>query len=101
VKFNYGLDDYVGSTRKDDRYSVRRRSTYKLNRMAQDQGRDPPGMAAARPSRASIYDATVFMLGMKLTPETESRIIFQFIVRSVWQTNPSRLDGIPAVTALI
>ena len=38
VKFNYGLDDYVGSTRKDDRYSVSGALTYKLNRMAQVKG---------------------------------------------------------------
>ena len=35
VKFNYGLDDYVGSTRKDDRYSVAGSISYKLNRWAQ------------------------------------------------------------------
>jgi len=37
VKFNYGLDDYVGSARKDDRYSVAGTLTYKLNRRAQDK----------------------------------------------------------------
>ena len=32
VKFNYGLDDYVGSARKDDRYAISGALTYKLNR---------------------------------------------------------------------
>ena len=35
VKFSYGLDDYVGSTRKDDRYAVAGTLTYKLNRDVQ------------------------------------------------------------------
>ena len=38
VKFNYGHDDYVGSARKDDRYSIAGALTYKLNRMAQVKG---------------------------------------------------------------
>ena len=35
LKFNYGFDDYVGSTRKDDRYAISGTLTYKLNRMMQ------------------------------------------------------------------
>ena len=67
VKFNYGLDDYVGSTRKDDRYSIGGTLAYKLNRWAQAK-------AEIRQEwlRSSIpgvdYDATVFLLGMKLSP---------------------------------
>ena len=67
VKFNYGLDDYVGSARKDDRYSIGGTLTYKLNRWAQAK-------AEIRQEwlRSTIpgvdYDATVFLLGMKLTP---------------------------------
>jgi hypothetical protein len=67
VKFNYGLDDYVGSTRKDDRYSIGGTLVYKLNRWAQAK-------AEIRQEwlRSSIpgvdYDATVFLLGMKLSP---------------------------------
>jgi hypothetical protein len=65
VKFNYGLDDYVGSTRKDDRYSVAGTLTYKLNRIAQVKGEvrhewlhsTIPGVD---------YTATVLMLGMRL-----------------------------------
>ena len=67
VKFNYGLDDYVGSARKDDRYSIGGTLIYKLNRWAQAK-------AEIRQEwlRSTIpgvdYDATVFLLGMKLTP---------------------------------
>ena len=67
VKFNYGLDDYVGSARKDDRYSIGGTLAYKLNRWAQAK-------AEIRQEwlRSTIpgvdYDATVFLLGMKLSP---------------------------------
>ena len=67
VKFNYGLDDYVGSARKDDRYSIGGTLIYKLNRWAQAK-------AEVRQEwlRSTIpgvdYDATVFLLGMKLSP---------------------------------
>jgi hypothetical protein len=65
VKFNYGLDDYVGSVRKDNRYSVSAALTYKLNRMAQVKGEvrqewlnsNVPGVD---------YTASVFLLGMRL-----------------------------------
>ena len=64
VKFNYGLDDYVGSARKDDRYSIGGTLTYKLNRWAQAKGE-----VRQEWLRSTIpgvdYDATVFMLGMK------------------------------------
>jgi hypothetical protein len=65
VKFNYGLDDYVGSARKDDRYSVAGTLTYKLNRWAQAK-------AEVRQEwlRSTVpgvdYNATVFLLGMRL-----------------------------------
>ena len=57
VKFNYGLDDYVGSPRKDDRYSIGGTLIYKLNRRAQVEGGDPPGMAALDRHRRLDYDA--------------------------------------------
>jgi hypothetical protein len=65
VKFNYGLDDYIGSNRKDDRYSVSGALTYKLNRYAQLKGEvrqewlnsSVPGVD---------YTATVFLLGARL-----------------------------------
>ena len=67
VKFNYGLDDYVGSTRKDDRYSIGGTLTYKLNRWA--QAKAEIRQEWLRSTVAGVdYDATVFMLGMKLTP---------------------------------
>ena len=67
VKFNYGLDDYVGSTRKDDRYSIGGTLTYKFNRWA--QAKAEIRQEWLRSTVAGVdYDATVFMLGMKLTP---------------------------------
>ena len=65
VKFNYGLDDYVGSARKDDRYSVSASLIYKLNRMMQVK-------AEVREEwlRSSVpgndYAATVMLVGLRL-----------------------------------
>lgn len=65
VKFNYGNDDYVGSTRKDDRFAISGLITYKLNRMMQLK-------AEVRQEwlRSTVpgvdYAATVVMLGMRL-----------------------------------
>jgi len=65
VKFNYGNDDYVGSTRKDDRFAISGLITYKLNRLMQLK-------AEVRQEwlRSSVpgvdYAATVLMLGMRL-----------------------------------
>jgi hypothetical protein len=65
VKFNYGLDDYVGSARKDDRYSIAGTLTYKLNRLMQLK-------AEVREEwlRSTVpgvdYAATVMMLGLRL-----------------------------------
>src|SRR5205807_8586866 len=61
VKFNYGNDDYVGSTRKDDRFAIAGTLTYKLNRLMQVKGElrqewlhsTAPGVD---------YAATVFLL---------------------------------------
>jgi len=65
AKFNYGYDDYVGSPRKDDRYSVSAAITYKLNRMMQAKAEirhewlhsTVPGVD---------YTASVFLLGLRL-----------------------------------
>jgi len=65
VKFNYGLDDYVGSPRKDDRYAISGTLTYKLNRMMQVKAElreewlrsNVPGVD---------YAATVMLLGLRL-----------------------------------
>jgi len=65
LKFNYGFDDYVGSTRKDDRYAISGTLTYKLNRMMQLK-------AEIREEwlRSSVpgvdYAATVMLLGLRL-----------------------------------
>ena len=65
VKFNYGNDDYVGSTRKDDRFAISGVITYKLNRLMQVKGE-----VRQEWLRSSIpgvdYTATVLMLGMRL-----------------------------------
>ena len=68
VKFNYGLDDYVGSARKDDRYSVSASVTYKLNRWAQAKAEVREEWLRSTTPAGVNYDATVFLLGMKLTP---------------------------------
>jgi len=65
LKFNYGLDDYVGSARKDDRYAISGTLTYKLNRMMQVKAElreewlhsTVPGVD---------YAATVMLLGLRL-----------------------------------
>jgi hypothetical protein len=67
VKFNYGLDDYVGSARKDDRYSIGGTLAYKLNRWAQAKAEIRQEWLRSTVTGVD-YDATVFMLGMKLTP---------------------------------
>ena len=65
VKFNYGLDDYVGSTRKDNRYSVSAALTYKLNRMAQVKGEFRQEWLNSTVPGVD-YAASVFLLGMRL-----------------------------------
>ena len=67
VKFNYGLDDYVGSARKDDRYSIGGTLVYKLNRWAQAKAEIRQEWLRSTVPGAD-YDATIFMLGMKFTP---------------------------------
>ena len=68
VKFNYGLDDYIGSPRKDDRYSVSASIAYKLNRWAQAKAEVRQEWLRSATPAGINYDATVFLLGMKLTP---------------------------------
>jgi hypothetical protein len=65
VKFNYGLDDYVGSVRKDNRYSVSGVLTYKLNRMAQVRGEVRQEWLRSNVPNVD-YAASVFLLGMRL-----------------------------------
>ena len=65
VKFNYGLDDYVGSVRKDNRYSVSAALTYRLNRMAQIKGEVRQEWLRSNVPNVD-YAASVFLLGMRL-----------------------------------
>src|SRR2546421_3139629 len=65
VKFNYGNDDYVGSTRKDDRFAIAGTLTYKLNRLMQVKGElRQEWLRSTAPG--VDYAATVFLLGMRL-----------------------------------
>jgi hypothetical protein len=67
LKFNYGYDDYVGSPRKDNRYAVSASLIYKLNRMMQVKGEVREEWL--RSSVAGVdYNASVFLLGMRLQP---------------------------------
>jgi hypothetical protein len=65
LKFNYGFDDYVGSPRKDDRYSLGVSMIYKINRVAQIKAEvREDWLRSSTP--AADYMATVYMLGIKL-----------------------------------
>jgi hypothetical protein len=68
VKFNYGLDDYIGSPRIDNRYAVSASITYKLNRWAQAKAEVREEWLRSTTPVGVNYDATVFLLGMRLTP---------------------------------
>lgn len=65
ARFNYGRDDYVGSMRKDDRYSVSGALTYKMNRYASIKGEIRQEWLTSTTPIAD-YTATVFLLGAKL-----------------------------------
>lgn len=65
VKFNYGLDDYVGSLRKDDRYSISGTLTYKLNRMMAIKGEVRQDWLRSTVPGVD-YTASVFLLGLRL-----------------------------------
>ena len=65
VKFNYGLDDYIGSPRKDDRYAISGTLTYKLNRMMHLKAELREEWL--RSSTPGVdYAATVMLLGLRL-----------------------------------
>ncbi len=65
AKFNYGYDDYVGSARKDDRYSISGALTYKLNRVASVKGEIRQEWLNSTIPGVD-YTASVFLLGMRL-----------------------------------
>jgi hypothetical protein len=65
VKLGYGLDDYVGTDRVDNRYTLGAGLTYKMNRNVQVKGE------ARREQRESNevgedYIAHIFMMGLRL-----------------------------------
>jgi hypothetical protein len=65
IKLNYGYDDYVGSDRKDNRYSVGGTLTYKLNREMAVKAEIREEWLHSSVANVD-YTATVFMLGMRL-----------------------------------
>ena len=65
VRFSYGVDDYVGSPRKDDRYAISGTLIYKLNRMMQVKAElREEWLRSTVP--AADYAATVMLLGLRL-----------------------------------
>jgi hypothetical protein len=65
VKFNYGNDDYVGSTRKDDRFAISAALTYKLNRLMQVKGEVRQEWLNSTVPGVD-YTATILLLGLRL-----------------------------------
>jgi hypothetical protein len=65
AKFNYGFDDYVGSVRKDERYSISGALIYKLNRMAAIKGEVRQEWLRSTVPGVD-YAASVFLLGLRL-----------------------------------
>lgn len=65
VKFGFGLDDYVGSSREDKRYLAGVGLTYKLNRMVQLKGE-----ARREWLRSNVggndYTSDIFLIGLRL-----------------------------------
>lgn len=66
LKFNYGFDDYVGSARKDDRFTVSGAIVYKLNRLAQLKAEVREEWLRSTTPAGVDYTATVFLLGVRL-----------------------------------
>jgi hypothetical protein len=65
VKFGFGLDDYVGSSREDKRYSAGLGLTYKLNRSVHLKGEFRQDGLRSNVS-GNDYEASVFMLGVRV-----------------------------------
>lgn len=64
VKLGFGLDDYVGLSREDKRYSAGAGLTYKLNRTTQIKGEFRQDWLRSNVS-GNDYTASVFMLGLR------------------------------------
>jgi hypothetical protein len=65
LKFNFGVDNYVGSPRVDDRYAISASLIYKLNRMMQLKAEVREEWLRSTVPTAD-YTATVMLLGMRL-----------------------------------
>ncbi len=65
AKIGYGLDEYVGSDRKDDRYGASLALTYKLTRTAQIKGEfRQEWLRSSQPG--NDYTASIVMVGLRL-----------------------------------
>jgi hypothetical protein len=65
AKIGFGLDDYVGSSREDKRYSAGLGLTYKLSRTLQIKGEFSQNWLRSNVS-GNNYAESVFMLGIRL-----------------------------------
>ena len=64
VKLGFGLDDYVGLSREDKRFSAGVGLTYKLNRSAQIKGEFRQDWLRSNVTGAD-YTASIFLLGLR------------------------------------
>lgn len=65
VKFGYGLDDYQGSAREDQRYTASAALTYKLNRTAQVKGEFRQEWLRSN-IPGQDYTASIMLVGLRL-----------------------------------
>ena len=65
LKFGYGLDDYVGSTRVDQRFTLSGAMTYKMSRNMQLKGEIRRQWLNSNVPSAD-YVANIFLLGLRL-----------------------------------
>ncbi|MPZ56517.1 MAG: outer membrane beta-barrel protein [Rhizobiales bacterium] len=65
VKLEYGLDDYVGSSREDQRYAASAILTYKMSRNVQLKGEVRRQWLTSNAAGAD-YTANIFLLGLRL-----------------------------------
>jgi hypothetical protein len=67
LRFGYELDDYKGSPREDDRYSLTAALTYKLSRFAQIKGEfRHEWLRSSQPG--NDYDASIGLLSLRWQP---------------------------------
>ncbi len=65
LKLGFGFDDYVGSSREDNRFLAGAELTYKLNRMVQIKGELRHEQRSSNVSDQD-YKANIFLLGLRL-----------------------------------